>query len=155
MRRAAGFTFIEVAVVLVILALTASVLTLHLRADRASDRAIERLRIALELSADQAQIRGTPLMVEFLPQGYRFSRFDVAGRWVEVRDEALLTEQRLPSDMAWLGLQIDGQSAMPRLVLSGEMPAFELRVRTSAGTVRLLGSPSGAVRTARDEPGGI
>lgn len=147
MRRAAGFTLLEAIVVVAIIALTTSLLTLNIgAADRRTEHTLERLRVALEVSADQAATRGTPMLVEFLPQEYRFSRLDVSGKWGPVDNEPMLAPQDLPAGIVWRGLEVDGQAALPRLVLGTEMPAFELRIATPAGETRLVGLPTGSVR---------
>ncbi len=147
MRRAAGFTLIEAMVVVAIVALTATFLTLNISAaDRSGEQAIERLRIALETSAEQATIRGTPVLVEFLPQGYRFSRLDIRGNWVPIDNDPMLSAQHLPPDIVWQGFEVDGQASLLQLVFGTEMPAFELRIGTPAGDIKLVGLPTGSVR---------
>ena len=147
MRRAAGFTLIEAMVVVAIVALTAAFLTLNIgAADRSDDQALERLRIALEISAEQAAMRGAPVLVEFLPQGYRFSRFDIRGYWTPIDDDPILSAQNLPADIVWRGVEVDGQASLPQLVFGTEMPAFALRIGTPAGDTMLVGLPAGSVR---------
>jgi general secretion pathway protein H len=155
MRRATGFTLIEAIVVVSIIALTTTFLTLNIgAAERRDDQALERLRIALEASADQAAVRGTPVLVEFLPRGYRFSRLDIRGNWVPIEEDPVLSPQDLPVDIVWRSFEVDGQTSVLQLVLGTEMPAFELRIGTPAGETRLAGLPTGSVRrTDQQRPG--
>lgn len=141
-----GFTLLEALVVLAIIGLTATFITIGIDDSRQEAREVERLRLALESAAEQAEIQGTPLLVEFLPQGYRFSRFDSRGYWMPIHDPPILAEQRLSSSLAWEELQLDGQPSPPRLVFGAAMPQFALRIGTASRTAVLVSSPTGAVR---------
>jgi general secretion pathway protein H len=146
MRLHRGFTLIEVMVVLIVLTVMASMLTLNTPATHSTEEEIERLRLVLEAVADQAQIRGTPLAVEFLPQGYRCSAFDLRGNWTQIRNEALFAQQDLSAAIAWQELRVDDRKSPLKLVFGSEMPVFELEISTPTGLVRLVGTPTGAVQ---------
>lgn len=146
MRRNRGFTLIEVMVVLIVLTVIASMLTLNTAARHSTDEEIERLRLVLEAVADQAQIRGTPLAVELLPQGYRCSAFDLRGNWTPIRNEPLFAQQELPAEIVWQELRIDDRKSPLTLVFGSEMPVFDLQISTPTGLVRLVGTPTGAVQ---------
>ena len=79
--RARGFTLIEVMVVLVILAITATAVTFSIEGMQARDteREIDRLRLVLEAAGERAAVHGTPIAAEFLPGRYRFSELDAEG----------------------------------------------------------------------------
>ena len=81
--RHAGFTLIEVMVVLVIMGVMATGITIGLDSLRGRDaeQALKRLRLVLEASADRAVVRGRPIAIEFLPDGYRFSALDADDNW--------------------------------------------------------------------------
>jgi general secretion pathway protein H len=146
MEHGRGFTLLEVLVVLAIIGLTATFITIGIDDSREETREVERLRLALESAAEQAEIQGTPLAVELLPKGYRFTRFDSRGYWMPIHDPPILAEQRLTSNLVWEELQLDGQPSVPRLVFGAAMPQFALRIGTSSGTAVLVSSPTGAVR---------
>lgn len=150
MRREQGFTLIEVMIVLTIIAVVAATFTLNIDSRRGPDEEIERLRRILEAVAERAQIRGTPMMVEFVAKAYRVSSFDTRGNWTPVRGETPFAEHEVP-DLAWAGLTIDGQAAPPRLVFGSVMPDFVLRVATPASEVRLYGQPTGAVQLRTEQ----
>lgn len=141
-----GFTLLEVLVVLAIVGLAATFVTIGIDDSRQEAREIERLRLALESAAELAEIRGTPVQVEFLPNGYRFSRFDSRGHWVTISEPPILVEQRFSTGMAWEELKLDGKTSARRLVFGTVMPQFVLRIRSSAGTTELASSLTGAVR---------
>ena len=146
MRRITGFTLIEVMVVLVVLSVIASMLTLSVSARHTADDEVERLRLVLEAVAEQAQIRGTPLAVELLPQGYRCSAFDLRGNWTPIRNEALFAQRDLSEELRWQALTIDGRASPLTLVFGSEMPVFDLEIATPSGNLHLLSRPTGSVQ---------
>jgi len=139
-------------IVLVIVSLLATAFTLQISDRRSSDDEVERLRRVLEAAAERAQIRGTPLAVDFAPQTYRVSSYDTGGTWTPLRGEPLFAEQSVP-DLVWAGLSIDGQASPPRLVFGSEMPDFVLAIRSGDKEIRLAGEPTGAVVRLPPGPG--
>ena len=146
MKIARGFTLIEVMVVLIVVAVMASMLKLNVSGKPSAEDEVERLRLVLEAAAERAQVRGTPLAVELLPQGYRCSEFDLRGNWTPIRNEPLFAQQDLSGVLAWHEPRIDGTVAPLTLVFGSEMPAFDLEIGMPAGTMHLLSSPTGGVR---------
>ncbi len=151
-RRHAGFTLIEVMVVLVIMGLMATGISVGLDSlrGRDTDQALKRLRLVLEATADRAAVRGRPIAIEFLPDGYRFSALDPDDNWRPLIDPPVFTDRPLPAGVAWLGLRIDGQpnAATPRLQFGTQAPEYELRVATPGGEARLTGKANGTVQLA-------
>ncbi|MCB1912899.1 MAG: prepilin-type N-terminal cleavage/methylation domain-containing protein [Rhodocyclaceae bacterium] len=151
---AQGFTLIEVMVVLVIIALTATGISVALDAvqGREASRAVERLRLVLEATAERASVRGQPIAVEFIADGYRFSAFETDGNWRPLIDPPVFAEKLLPDDVVRGRLLVEGldQSATPRLVFGTTPPQFTLELGTPEGRVTLAGRPTGAV-TVRNE----
>lgn len=154
MVRHRGFTLLEVLVVIAIIGLTASFVTLPLDDRRQAAKEVERLRLALEAAAEQADIRGTPIQVEFLPGAYRISRFDAQGNWIPVSEPSILAGQRHVEGLEWLDLRIDGKPVSRRLVFGAVVPEFVLRVRVPSGSVELHSLPTGAVRLRNLTEGG-
>lgn len=146
MRRIAGFTLIEVMVVLVLISIIASMLTLNVSARHTADDEVERLRLVLEAVAERAQIRGTPLSVELLPQGYRCSAFDLRGNWTPIRNESLFAQRDLSEELRWQGLTINGRASPLTLVFGSEMPVFDLEIATPDGNLHLVSTPTGSVQ---------
>jgi type II secretion system protein H len=145
MRFESGFTLLEVLVVLVIVSITATFITIGLDDHREAAGEVERLRLALESAAEHAEIQGVPVLVEFLPQGYRFSRFDTRGHWVVIGDLPILAEHRFQSNLSWDDFQLDGRVSPLKMVFGAAMPQFALRIGTSSGSAMLISSPTGAV----------
>ena len=150
-RRAGGFTLIEVMVVLLVIGIMSTVLTLGVDGLRSRDetRALQRLRLVLEACAERAALRGRPLAVEFLADGYRFAVLDVDDHWHPLDDPPLFAERRLPEGWRWAGLRRGGDragAAQPtRLVFGSEPPEYELGVATTRGVARLVGAANGEV----------
>jgi general secretion pathway protein H len=145
MNRGSGFTLIELLVVMVIIGITATTIAVATVRGDDPERPLQRLRQVLERVAEKAEVSGTPIAVDFLPGGYRFNRFDTRGHWIPLVGDSLFEEQRLDTDLAWHGLELEGVAVPPRLVFASTMPAFVLRVATSAGDARLIGKPTGSV----------
>lgn len=148
-RPSRGFTLIEVMVVLVIMGLVATSLTLGLDSlrGRDADQALRRLRLVMEATADRAAVRGRPIALELLPDGYRFSALDPDDNWRPLNDPPVFTDKALPAGLAWRGLRLDGQGQADstRLQFGTQPPEYELRVATPAGEALLTGKANGEV----------
>lgn len=148
-RRSAGFTLIEVMVVLVIVALVGTGLSVGLGVvqGRETEREVERLRLVLEATAERALVRGQAITLEFLADGYRFSAFETDGTWRPLKDAPVFVERVWPEGVRVHGLRVEGEdrSALPRIVFGTATPEFELRLSTPSGEVILDGRMNGAV----------
>ncbi|GAA5180236.1 type II secretion system minor pseudopilin GspH [Niveibacterium umoris] len=144
-----GFTLIEVMVVLVVLAITASAVTFSLEgmSRRDDEREADRLRLVLEAAGERAAVRGTPIAAEFLPGRYRFSTLDTEGNWRPVTEGDSLAERMLPEGFSWLGVKLRGRptTVEPPLVFGAEMPDFEVRLQTPEGELAYRSRPGGEV----------
>ena len=153
---AGGFTLVEVLVVLVVLGVFAGLTTLGIDAvlGRDAEREVERLRKVLELSADRASIRGTPLAIDLLPHGYRFSAQQTNREW------SLLFTPRELAERAWVGglqpisLEVDGQKMEPpwRIIFGSESPEYRLRLAAEGKRYLLSGGITGLVSLSHEDP---
>jgi type II secretion system protein H len=148
-RHARGFTLIEVMVVLVVLAITASAVTFSIEgmSRRDNEREVDRLRLVLEAAGERAAVNGTPIAAEFLPGRYRFSTLDTEGKWRPISEGNSLSERELPEGFIWIGVKLRGKpaTAEPPLVFGAEMPDFEVRLRTPEGERLYRSRPGGEV----------
>ncbi len=151
--RARGFTLIEVMVVLVILAITATAVSFSIEGwhARETEHEVDRLRLVLEAAGERAAVHGTPIAAEFMPGRYRFSELDTEGKWRPIVDGDALAERALPDTLSWAGLVVEGRTANaePPLVFGAEMPMFELRLRTPDGDRRYRSRADGSVTLER------
>lgn len=146
-RRAAGFSLIELLVVIVVLAIAASAVVLStgtLRADDPVETEARRLVALMRFVAEEALVQGRDFGVEFSPDTYRFLSWDPDTRlWSVVDDEASLRARELPPGLEF-ALAVDGREVVlererrqreadelvPQVAIfsSGELTPFELFV---------------------------
>lgn len=156
-RRGRGFTLIEVLVVLLIITTFSGLVAFSLEGvrNRSLDNEIERLRAVLEYASDTASVKGTPIAVDFMPDGYRFSAMQTDGTWKLLFAPPELSAQTWPANVNVLGLEIDQVASRPpyRLVFGHEAPEFVLRLDTPQGLQTLRGGLLGAV--AREQSAAV
>jgi general secretion pathway protein H len=168
--RAAGFTLMEVVVVLFIIGIVATLAVIAL-GDGGHDRIMEqearRLASLLELARDETILGGEEQAVGFTRQGYVFlRRYRVDERsyeWLPVANDTTLRPRDLSARKLELTLYVEGVAvALPRdtdrppphvfLGLAGDMTPFQLDIspegaRGAAWQVRSL--PGGRVELRR------
>lgn len=151
-----GFTLIEVLVVLLIITAFSSLVAFSLEGvrSRSLDNDMERLRAVLEFASDYASVRGTPVAVDFMADGYRFSTMQTDGTWKLLFAPPALSQQTWPENVSVLTLDIDQVRSKPpyRLVFSREAPEFVLTLDTPQGRQTLSGSLLGSVARTQSAP---
>ena len=143
-RYRGGFSFIELLVVVVIIAVFAGATILSvgtLGSDREIDREVFRLRTLLELIREEAVMQNRSYGLLFSETGYRFYIYDPQRLlWFEPIDDRFLRERLLQEPLS-LGLRLEDrditldrefdsealEAPEPQVVLlaSGEMTPFE------------------------------
>lgn len=134
----AGFTLIEVLVVLALMGVLAGVAALSWPGDpyRQARHEAERLQQVMQMAADTAVYQGDELGAYFTRGGYGFLRYDTAARqWRSLSDQALKPHQ-LPKDiglsltLAGRALPLSDAANKPAVIFlsSGEMTAFTVQV---------------------------
>ena len=149
--RSQGFTLIEIMVVLIIVGVLAGSVSLGLDVlqDRDADRHIERLRLVLEASSERASLRGQPIAIELLNDGYRFTEYGVDGRWHALEKPPLFTEQRLPEGFTWGPLRQGGAGSKDQLIFGTQPPRFELELKSPQTAALYVGRETGQVALSR------
>ena len=155
--KRAGFTLIEILVVLVIIGIVTAMAFLSiglLGDDRALQRHATRITTLMEMASDEAQMQGREFGVELMRTGYRFVEYDpLLVQWGEIIGDDLLRPRDLDDDMEFELFLEDrrilldetaadtrvpdreterelGESYEPHLLImsSGDITPFELRI---------------------------
>ena len=97
----AGFTLLELLVVIVIVSILVTYSTLAIRGSSPEDLIKEealRLQTLTQLVMEESILRGEEYGIEVFLDGYRFVRFS-DDQWVTLDDDRILRERELPADM--------------------------------------------------------
>ncbi len=157
---AAGFTLIEILVVLAIVAVLALALTLAVAGNtqRRLDDSAEQVRAHIGHACDQAQLSGREIGVTLDPSGYAFARLD-GDRWHGLGGTDELRARRWPAGLR-VTLERDGRvlalggalARVPQLVCfsSGELTPFVLTLQLGEPPLRrrVLGTAQGTLELA-------
>lgn len=138
-RTAAGFTLIEMLVVLLIAGILISLVALSPSLNRKSALNEEAQRLATMLASadDEAQVRSAQIAWEPFAGGYRFLQSTESGGWTPIRDD-LLKPHRWGVDITRIGIQYTGGRGAPtRIVFGDESISVPVTVTLSSGDARL------------------
>ena len=152
--RSAGFTLLEMLVVLVIAGLLVAVVALAPSRNRRTDLAEEAQRLAalLESAGDEAQIRSAPIAWQPVDGGYRFYQRAGDGSWRPMADE-LLAPHRWATDVTGVSIRYTGSGdPIQRVVLGNESIDVPVTITLYSGAVRLLVISSGIGNFAVSRP---
>jgi general secretion pathway protein H len=137
LRRARGFTLIELMVVLLVMGLAAGLIGVLAQPDERTRLRVEAERLAelLDLAATESRLTGKPIAWAVGRADYRFWRSSDAG-WLEAGET--LRARSLPAGMAISGLRIEFDPYVP--------VTYELQMSLGAARYAVVGSPLGEVR---------
>lgn len=139
LRRAAGFTLLEMLVVLVIAGLLVAVVALAPSRNRRTDLAEEAQRLAslLESAADEAQVRSQAIAWQPVSGGYRFLQRTESGAWSPMTDE-LFRARRWSADVTGVSIRYTGGGgSVSRIVIGDESIDVPVTITLSSDAVRL------------------
>lgn len=150
-RTAAGFTLIELAVVMLLLVIVLAMVGINYAPNDESAVRTEADRLALLLQSAQqeAMLRGAVLALKVNAGGYEFQRRDTHNKFQPIRDEMLRPRQIPPAMSA--SLRVDGTDADgARVILSpaGELTPFKLVFTQGDAHWRVEGGAGGDIKSS-------
>jgi general secretion pathway protein H len=145
-RTQAGFTLLEMLVVLVIAGLLVSLASLQLTRNPRTDlnEEAERLALLFESAGDEAQVRARPIAWQPLDGGFRFDVRTSDG-WRPLRDD-LLRARRWEGGVTGVTIRFAGtDKSAARLVFGTEAidSAMEVTLTSPAGSATIVGTGNG------------
>jgi general secretion pathway protein H len=148
----AGFTLIEIMVVLLILAITLGMVGINLQRgdnNRVQEEA-DRIVILLQAAREEAILQGQVFAVQFSTDGYRFLRLSNKGKLELIEQDDVLAPRSLP-DGVTLSFTLDGAAADSEagLVLdpSGSFIPFVLTLHAGEATWQAQGLANGKIKS--------
>ncbi len=146
--KPAGFTLIEILVVLVVLGIAATVATLAWSGDDtgAATREARRFAGALEHAAARAQVRAETLGVSAEDTGWRFWRREPQrGAWQPLADDDVLAARTLPGAMRLQASHFAGAPVPPDAILplrpTGRNDPFAFTLSAASITLVVAADP--------------
>lgn len=138
-QRAAGFTLLEMLVVMLIVGLLVAVVTLAPTTNRRTDLAEEAQHLAslLESAGDEAQVRSTPIAWQPVNGGYRFYQRAENGAWQPMTDD-LFRAHRWSASVTGVSMRYTGGASISRVVLGAESIDVPVTIALSSGSVQWL-----------------
>ena len=138
-RSAAGFTLLEMLVVLLIVGLLTAVVALAPSRNRRSGLAEEAQRLAtlLESAGDEAQVRSSEIAWEPGGGGYRFYLRDDGGKWRPMNDVPF-QGRHWGGDVTAVSIRYSGSGkTLSRIVFGEESIAPEVTITLFSGAAHL------------------
>ena len=102
-RQSAGFSLIEILVVIVIIGVVLSIAIMSVSligGDKAVREEAQRVMALIDVARDESMLQGREYGIEFMLGGYRFVELDpLAGQWNEIIGDDTLRLRELPEEV--------------------------------------------------------
>jgi general secretion pathway protein H len=160
--RCAGFTLLELVVVVLLLSIMLGLVAVNLSSDDSGELRDEAQRLALLLNAAQqdAILEGQVLALALEPGGYHFMRLTDAGTLQPITQDELLRARELPSDIKISAVEIAGtettDTQKPKGIVlqpSGELDEFTITLQKGQLRWQVKGSLADGIRSAEPTVG--
>ncbi|MDW8323383.1 MAG: GspH/FimT family pseudopilin [Burkholderiales bacterium] len=151
----AGFTLLELMVVLAIVGVLIATVQLNLFRDPRQRLYAEGERLAAVLAAagDEAVLSGRPMAVRFAPDGYTLWQRTADGAWERAQD-VVYRPRALPAEVRIERVTADARRLPPGEPLvfaaSGLRPVFEVRLALDDLRLSVLGDALGSIRVVEE-----
>lgn len=154
-RLAAGFTLIEILVVLALVGIVSATVVVRLQSSDYNKalQAAERLTAVLDAAREQAIYSGRSVAISSDGQGYQlWSTGGTRGEWISLPADGLLAPRRLAEGVVWVSQRVNDR-AVPmggRIVFppDGVVDPFIIELGAGQARVRLEADVMGRVGVA-------
>jgi general secretion pathway protein H len=156
LKPMAGFTLIEIMVVLLIITITIGMVGINLQRgdNNLVQEEADRIVILLQAAREEAILQGQVFAVQFNTDGYRFLRLNNKGKLELIEQDDVLSPRSLP-DGVTLSFTMDGAVADTEagLILdpSGSFIPFVLTLRAGEAEWQALGLANGKIQSKPPE----
>ncbi len=150
-RNSPGFTLIEILIVLVVVGITAALISVNFARDSKADlnESAKRLSLILQAANNEAIVSGKSLAFIGNPSGYGFYHRDKERKWIEPLSDAPFASDQLPSSTSITDLKIDETRvpiATPLIFSSsGFNPPFNIVLASSDIRISVIGDTGGNI----------
>lgn len=161
--RQAGFTLVELLVVLVVMGVVLGLAVVQLMPDKDASLRDEGLRLALllENAGMEARASGRPLAWSGEKNNYRFLRKNSYGDWIRIDDESFFRPRTMSEGINFSEIKVEEQTLKSGelLLLSAHSYAvpFSIRLRGEIGSATVTAKSTGDVIFTLDgrQPGSV